>query len=180
MGGLQVERNPLQLLVGRKSAGGNGSLIVASRTMKGPKLTKLIVKKLNLREPKNVRILRGRNERGVNKPNSPVESNVWKTLEDGKTLGEMCFDNRTVLQVDDSQNPELNAVSVSSPDLCPICLQRMRQSGVELGATQCGHVFCKSCILSHLNPSDPTYPTRRWCPVCRKSQMPEEVITLFI
>lgn len=52
----------------------------------------------------------------------------------------------------------------NDPDVCPVCLEVPGTKNVSI--TECGHIFCTSCLLSSLNQ-------KNTCPKCRAQLEPE-------
>jgi hypothetical protein len=56
---------------------------------------------------------------------------------------------------------------IREPILCPICFDPPKQ----VTSTECGHLFCRSCLFKALKE-------RRNCPLCRRPQTFSKAITL--
>ena len=66
---------------------------------------------------------------------------------------------------------------LSESFLCPLCLEGLKFHNPapeqQVMSTQCGHVFCYSCIAATLNE-------RKECPMCCKKQAIENIHLLYV
>jgi len=76
-------------------------------------------------------------------------------------------------------SPEKNSCTQELPGsfLCPVCLDRLKfhnpSPEQQVMSTQCGHVFCSSCIAASLYE-------RKKCPVCCKRQSIRNIHPLYL
>jgi RING-finger-containing E3 ubiquitin ligase len=66
---------------------------------------------------------------------------------------------------------------LSESFFCPVCLEGLKFHNPapeeQVMSTQCGHMFCYSCIVATLNE-------RKECPLCRKKQTVRNIHPLYV
>jgi late competence protein required for DNA uptake (superfamily II DNA/RNA helicase) len=83
--------------------------------------------------------------------------NLFFSFDSENAIKELLDENESNKYLFRILKMELEPLSIKMNDDCPICFNNRKRRFLR---TSCGHIFCKSCLKSHLKISDE-------CPLCR-------------